>query len=33
MEMLKGSWEEGKEQRAPEEELERVFKGAIEKNF
>lgn len=33
MEMLKGSWEEGREQRAPEEELERVFKGAIEKNF
>lgn len=32
-EMLKGLWEEGREQRAPEEELERVFKAAIEKSF
>lgn len=31
--MLKGSWEEEREQRAPEEELERVFKAAVEKSF
>lgn len=33
MEVLEGFWEEGREQRAPEEELERVFKAAIEKSF